>query len=215
MKKNPKAECFYREIDKGVSRTLALKRAGYQPTTPASANSIAYALLQRRYGAKPTGYDRLTLELQAVWRGLSESDKTFLENLGKDDGTLESNLRTLAGLDPKPPTPPALPEPSPPPAPLPEPEQVHQFGFIEPAPAFRFEDEPGNCGLPYDFVLGLQETAYMDKPVEEGIWDAEHGFRSRDDLEREVEKVREAERQAALDRMDPWRAHYRKLGAFN
>jgi hypothetical protein len=49
-------------------------------------------------------------------------------------------------------------------------------------PIPRFEDDPSNGGLPYDFIRGLQETAYQDSPVEEGIWSPEHGFQSRSDL---------------------------------
>lgn len=182
-----KARKFLELVDRGWPRRKALRKAGYRPGSPHSAASLACALLAGRYGEKPRGYEKLTPELQTVWQGLTQEEKTGLEALRPEDGTLESNLKTLGGFDPPRPKPPALPLPSPPPAPLPDQyvinEVVHQYGYVDPPPATE-------CGLPMDFILGLQQTAYLDRPVEEGIWES-GVFRSRDDLINEAYRARQ------------------------
>jgi hypothetical protein len=178
MPTKPRKDRFYAEIDRGYSRAQALKRAGYQPSNPRVAASMAHRLLSERHGPIPKGFDRLPERLQAIWKSLSPDDRAGLENLPRGE-TLKENLEVYA--NPKkhrqPPLPP-LPQPTPPtppPVPTPEPEPhpwafpIAGYGFIEPA-SKPFEEIDGNCGLPFDFILGLSETAYQDRPVENGLW---------------------------------------------
>jgi len=75
----------------------------------------------------------------------------------------------------------------------------------------RFETEPGNAGLPYDFVLGLQQTAYQDQPVTEGIT-VDGKFSSREDLEdRARQNAQKAELDESMRQFDYARYRLRKL----
>ncbi len=179
--KKSRKDRFYASIDQGYSRERSLRRAGFKPGNPHAAAVQASRLLADRYGKVPKGFHDLTERLKETWRALSNEDKASLSNLKPEDGTLADNLEEYtpeaaerrkrerkAKPAPKP-TPPA-----PPPVPIPEPEPTWAFpiagyGFIEPS-SKRFEDIEGNCGLPIDFILGLSETAYQDRPVENGLW---------------------------------------------
>lgn len=78
--------------------------------------------------------------------------------------------------------------------------RLMRFPDAEPVmPSGRFEDQPGNCGLPGEFLRGLAENCNEGR-VERGTFSTETGFVSESDQADQDFKARqEAEYQARRD----------------